>query len=197
MCSQFPSSGLAFAKEGDLCSTLEGSHPGPMQAPELHLTVSLTGPAAPSYPCRRKTHKSAWPNPFSKQRKRPSLAHRSLFLFALDADHGPSWLESLLSGKGPLVFKVGVPALGTGPAPTEGRREGHVPQPHLCNTKKGPPSAPAVARPGHLHTQQKVVAMLPFPVTQPRHTPDTDTLLSRSSPVSAPHGLQNETSTLP
>lgn len=64
------------------------------------------GPSAPSL-CCRKTHKPAWPNPYSKQRKRPGLAYHGLFLFALDTDHGPGWLESLLLWKGPLVLQVG------------------------------------------------------------------------------------------
>lgn len=98
-------SGLEFAKKIHLSCALEGWHPGAMYSP--HNKFYSVGPAACSHLCSRETHKPAWPVPDSKQRKRPCLAHHGLFLFALDTAHGPSWLESLLFWKGPLVFKVG------------------------------------------------------------------------------------------
>lgn len=72
-----------------------------MHSPESRfVSVSLTRLAAPSYSCSRKTHKFAWPNPFSKQRKRLRLAHCGLFLFALDTDHGPAAWNLYSFGKG-------------------------------------------------------------------------------------------------
>lgn len=175
--------------------------------------MSLTRPAAPSYSCSRKTHKSAWPNPFSKQRKRPRLAHSGLFLFALDTDHGPAaW--NLYFCKGPLVFKAGTAGSllpcnersllwAQGQLRPGVQRGAYAKAPTPVILKRATSFSPPLRHKPDISTcQQVVVAVLPFPGTQPRHsTPSHILAEGSSSPAQAcspaPHCPWNETSILP
>ena len=172
-------SGLEFAKESHLSCALEGWHSGAMYPPRNKF--HSVGPAACFHLCSRETHKPAWPVPDCKQRKRPCLAYHGLFLFALDTAHGPSWLESLLFWKGPLVFKVG--AAGS-PLPWNERSPfWALCQPSL-GTQREASSQPPLSlirrdlSPSPRHSPRMAMAtphwvainLLSFPVTLPAHT---------------------------
>lgn len=75
--------------------------------------------------------------PSPNKERGPRLARSGLFLFALDRDHRPSWLESYSFGKGPLPCNERS-LLWALASPSWGAERGRLHSPHLCNTEQGP-----------------------------------------------------------